>query len=279
LTNLGEEIENLFDDAWDKMVEELGGKAAWGKLSRDEQALQHAIMIKKTLISLGEDKYAALSEEEKKELDFFIWVGCGCHKNLNSVSGGNAGMIAWWDEKNITGPILLANKDNTAILKDVTPTDDLTPVEQQAFEKTSRGGVKAASIAGAIFNHKDDKKGQQDMFKWWFKHVGIPMMFPDTSNNRYGTYCEAAAVLMQHRPKFLEFLEFVKDSKKTPGFTNMEKNLYKALQDPPTLTELAVLALYAEAISHPYMRQICVHNHVRSWSIAFESRAAYGGNH
>ena len=40
----------------------------------------------------------------------------------------------------------------------------------------------------------------------------------------------------------------------------MEKNLYKALQDPPTLTELAVLALYAEAISHPYMRQIRGHN-------------------
>jgi hypothetical protein len=58
----------------------------------------------------------------------------------------------------------------------------------------------------------------------------------------------------------LEFLEFVKDSKKTPGFTNMEKNLYKALQDPPTLTELAVLALYAEAIIHPYMHQIRGHN-------------------
>ena len=154
----------------------------------------------------------------------------------------------------------MANKDNAAILNDVTSTDDLTPVEQQAFDKTSRGGVKAAGIAGAIFNHKDDKKGQQDMFKWWFQHVGLSMMFPDTSNNRYGTFCAAAAVLMQHHSKFLEFCEFVRDAKKTPGFTNMEKNLYKALQDPPTLTELAVLALYAEAISHPYMRQIRGHN-------------------
>src|SRR6202050_143178 len=167
------------------------------------------------MISLGEDKYSELSEEQKKDLDFFIWVGCGCHKNLNSVSGGNAGMVAWWDENDVTGPILLANKDNAGILKDVTSTDDLTPVEQQAFDKTSQGGVKTAGIAGAIFNHKDDKKGQQEMFKWWFEHVGIPMMFPDTSNNHYGTYCEAAAVLMQHHPKFLEFLEFVKDSKKT----------------------------------------------------------------
>ena len=108
----------------------------------------------------------------------------------------------------------MANKDNAAILKDVTSTDDLTPVEQQAFDKTSRGGVKAAGIAGAIFNHKDDKKGQQDMFKWWFQHVGLSMMFPDTSNNRYGTFCAAAAVLMQHHSKFLEFCEFVRDAKK-----------------------------------------------------------------
>ena len=36
----------------------------------------------------------------------------------------------------------------------------------------------------------------------------------------------------------------------------MEKNLYNALKDTATLTELAVLALYAQSISHPYMRQI-----------------------
>ena len=40
----------------------------------------------------------------------------------------------------------------------------------------------------------------------------------------------------------------------------MEKNLYNALKDPATLTELAVLALNAQAILHPYMRQICGNN-------------------
>ena len=34
----------------------------------------------------------------------------------------------------------------------------------------------------------------------------------------------------------------------------MEKNLVKALNDIPTRTELAVLALYAQAVSHPYMK-------------------------
>jgi hypothetical protein len=66
----------------------------------------------------------------------------------------------------------------------------------------------------------------------------------------------AGAVLVQHKSKFLEFLEFVRDKKDNRKFTNMEKNLYNALQDLPTLTELSVLALYAQAISHPYISEI-----------------------
>jgi hypothetical protein len=36
----------------------------------------------------------------------------------------------------------------------------------------------------------------------------------------------------------------------------MESNLKAALEDIPTLTELAVLALYAQAISHPYIWKV-----------------------
>jgi hypothetical protein len=39
-------------------------------------------------------------------------------------------------------------------------------------------------------------------------------------------------------------------------FSHMEENLWKALHCEATKTELAVLALYAQAISHPYMRAI-----------------------
>ena len=251
-----EEMDDLFNKARDDMIDRVGGQDAWEALSEADQALQHAIMLKQTLISLGEDKYAEMSEEEQRDLDFFVWTGCGCHKNLNSVSGGNTPMMTWWTENDVTPPILLANRDNAAVLNNLDSLDDLTPAEQHALESTTRGGVKAASLAGAIFNHKDDKKGQQDTFKWWFRKEGIAIAFPDTSNNRYGTYCEAAGVLLLHHNKFLEFLEFVRDSKKKRGFTNMEKNLYNALKDTATLTELAVLALYAQSISHPYMRQI-----------------------
>jgi hypothetical protein len=71
----------------------------------------------------------------------------------------------------------------------------LTPAEQHAFESTTQGGVKAASLAGAIFNYKDDKKEQQDTFKWWFRETGIAIALPDTSNNHYGTYCEVAGAM------------------------------------------------------------------------------------
>ena len=36
----------------------------------------------------------------------------------------------------------------------------------------------------------------------------------------------------------------------------MEQNLYKALQNPPTLSELAVLVLYAQSVTHPYMHVV-----------------------
>ena len=99
-----EEIDILFDKARDDMIDKAGGQDAWETLPEAEQALQHAIMLEQTSISLGEDKYAEMSEEEQRELDFFVWTCCGCHKNLNSVSGGNTPMMAWWAENDVMSP-------------------------------------------------------------------------------------------------------------------------------------------------------------------------------
>ena len=76
------------------------------------------------------------------------------HKDLNSVKGGNKAMMAWWGENDIPGPIHLANRDNAAVLSGMVETvDSTTPAEKRAMDVTACGGVKAASIAGAIFNH------------------------------------------------------------------------------------------------------------------------------
>ena len=64
-------------------------------------------------------------------------------------------------------------------------------------------------------------------------------------------------MLLLYLPLFIEFLELVRDKKDSRSFNHMEFNVYHGLQDIPTLTELAVLVLYMQSISHPYMRQVC----------------------
>jgi hypothetical protein len=90
------------------------------------------------------------------------------HRDLNCVKGGNAEMTTWWDENNVTGPILLANKDNAAVLKQADDSDDFTSAEQRAYDVLSGGGIKLASLAGMLYNNKNDKIGQQDMYQQFF---------------------------------------------------------------------------------------------------------------
>src|SRR4051812_4890984 len=62
--------------------------------------------------------------------------------------------------------------------------------------------------------------------------------------------------VMLHLTDFIDFLEYIKERKTNKRFNNMEQNLWDALHCTATQTELAVLALYDQAISHPYMRHI-----------------------
>jgi len=79
------------------------------------------------------------------------------HKELNSCKGGNSSMMAWWAEAGLEGPVKLMNRDNTA-----AAAEGSLAAQKRAIDVSGAGGVKATSLAGAIFNHKDDKKGQQD---------------------------------------------------------------------------------------------------------------------
>ena len=110
-------------------------------------------------------------------------------------------MEKWWKEHNVDGPIILANQDNDVVLEDrnnaIAHGDEVTPAQERALNQSTCGAIKTVQIAGAILNHKDDKKGHHDFFRdWWRKHVGIPFTFPDTSNNHFQSYCYAAAALL-----------------------------------------------------------------------------------
>ncbi|KIM87845.1 hypothetical protein PILCRDRAFT_33271, partial [Piloderma croceum F 1598] len=63
---------------------------------------------------------------------------------------------------------------------------------------------------------------------------GYSIPFLDASNICYHSHCNAATELILHHSLYLEFLELVQDKKESGSFTNMEKKLYKALQDIPT---------------------------------------------
>ena len=252
-----QELLPTFLKAKEKMIKSLGGQDKWAALSSSKQAEHDAKMMEEIVIDLGEDAYKELEEKEKKLLSLFIWTGCGCHKDLNSVKGGNASMMAWWKQNKIEPPVLLANKHNAAALKDGTSKENKapTPAQERALELSTRGAVKAAQIAGSILNHKDDKKGHHDTFRnWWEKHIGTHFTFPDTSNTRFGSYCEAAIVLVQYLDEFKEYLTFFKSTKQNQKFNHMEQNFWNALHDDKTISELVVLALYGQSISHPYVK-------------------------
>ena len=174
-------------------------------------------------------------------------------------------MAAWWIENELEEecPVLLqvANCDNDPVVQErdtaLGKGDTPTPAQERAFHKSTCGAIKTAEIAGAIFNDKDDKRGHHDIFRyWWWKHVGVPFTFPDTSNNQFQSYCNAAAALILYQDEFKDFLESLHINKQNPALNHMESNLWKALHCTSTVTELAVLAIYAEVVSYPYMKAI-----------------------
>jgi len=68
-----------------------------------------------------------------------------------------------------------------AVLADmVSDSNTITLVQEQAFETTAHGGIKATQLAGALFNYKDDKRGHHNVFCfWWQENVGSEFTFPD----------------------------------------------------------------------------------------------------
>ncbi|KAJ7292581.1 hypothetical protein C8J57DRAFT_1042576 [Mycena rebaudengoi] len=250
--------------AWNaKKIAQAGGVEGWEALSVEEQAARDARLMSEIVAVLGKEAYDALSPTDRREIDLFIWAGCCMHKDQNSFKGGNAEMMAEWPKLGLPGPILLANKDNAAILRNLldpaVPKDSpMSAQELRAFEASTRGGVKTCALAGAIFNNKDDKKGQAD------RHVDFMSRktgqqharFPDTSNTRFASHGEAAAELITYLPEYREMMDTIHWSKAQPSLTNIEKNLRDALNCPSTITELCAMVLYQQIITLPYLRHI-----------------------
>ena len=230
-----QEIYQLQMVAQTKMVQAAGRQKKWDSLPDATKSEKCAKMVEDVVQELGKGAFELLDAHEKHLLQLFIWAGCGCHKDLNTVRGGYMAMEKWWKEHDIEGPIILANRDNDAVLEErdyaIAQGDEVTPAQERALNKSMHGAIKTAQIAGAIFNHKDDKKGHHDFFRdWWRKHVNIPFTFPDTSNNRFQSYYYAAAALLLYLQFFRQFLEHLQITKQSGKLNHMEANLWKALR-------------------------------------------------
>ncbi|KAJ7913104.1 hypothetical protein B0H13DRAFT_2471303 [Mycena leptocephala] len=183
-----------------------------------------------------------------------VWCGCCMHKEMNSVKGGVQAMKLFWESIGGPAPVKLMNKANDAAAANSAPG---SKASEHALEASEGGGVKVTSLLGALFNHKDDKKGQQDTFKLYFEaFLGYTVSCPDTSNTRFQCHCDCAVFIILYLTQILEFMMFVMYSKENIGLNHLEQNILKGPKCTSTLTELAVLALYANAVSYPYMRVV-----------------------
>jgi len=250
--------------AWNhKKIADAGGLDEWNKLTILEQAERDAKLMAEIIDTLGRDAYDKLCAEDRREIDLFIWAGCCMHKNSNSFEGGNKEMTLEWAKLGLDGPMLLANKFNAATLRRVlspggTGGAEWTEEERQAFEQSTRGGVKTTALAGTVLNNKLDKKGEGTKHSNYFKEQVDENYthFPDTSNNRFGSHGDGASDLIQYLPHYVEYFETIRLAKHSGAFNHLEGNVYKALQDEATITELCAMVLYQQAVSKPYMRAV-----------------------
>jgi hypothetical protein len=247
------EIIGAVAKAWDEILAEVGGLESWELLSKERRDQLLDSIVHKVRVMFGEEAYEKLTPAEKRRVDLFIWTGCAMHKDLNSMKGGAEAMAESWEEGE--APTKLMNKHNVAAA--ATGSIEL---EKRAVDDSEGGAVKLTKLIGALVRHKDAKKGHQDVFRiFCLGKLDREIYFPDTSNIRYGSHCDVAIEICVHHDLYIDFLDsFIRNSKERAGLNNLENNVLIGLNDIPTMTEACVLGLYAQAISHPYMRRVRV---------------------
>ncbi|KAJ7752263.1 hypothetical protein B0H14DRAFT_3896675 [Mycena olivaceomarginata] len=176
-------------------VEKAGGYPAWDALGEEEQQRRCKATLRDIQRELGQEAFDKLSPEEQADIDFFVWAGCCMHKDINAFKGGVKAVEAWWDENGVDGPQQMPNRDNAATLRVAAGTT----AAARAKDVTRGGVAKLLALAGAIFRHKDRKRGQQDTPRFFFEHkLGFSICFPDTSNTRFQSTMNAACVVVTY---------------------------------------------------------------------------------
>ncbi|KAF7310617.1 hypothetical protein HMN09_00604500 [Mycena chlorophos] len=213
---------------------------------REDRAAHDLATVTALMRELGEDEMEKLPEDDRELLTLYVWTGCMMHKEQNSLKGGCTAMSGEWARLGLQQPCNLANKASkdamAALRKALYPESgdkELTDEQMATLGSLSFGGVKLTSLMGAILSNASDKKGQGDSALIFLEHhLG-----------------QAAGELLVHLDLYRNLLEHIRDKKTKTGWTNLEANCHTALFDAPTLTELCVMALYQQAITHPHVHR------------------------
>ncbi|KZV89316.1 hypothetical protein EXIGLDRAFT_582348, partial [Exidia glandulosa HHB12029] len=230
----------------------LGGSLQWLQLP-DEERLEHLLQARKaTLLRLGKEAFSALPVEEQDDARFFVRAGCCMHKDLNAVVAANERMMKSWAAAGLEPPMTIFNRDNAA-------TVALGPSEaaDRAVNASIGGGTKTAQSLGCLLNHPDHKKGAGEPFRLFMNSkLGFRVTIPGTFQCRFQSTYEMAKFIIRYRDLIIDFLRQIRAMKGTHDFNNLENNIFLALHDGPTLSELAVLAAYGTAVGRPYMLEV-----------------------
>jgi hypothetical protein len=144
---------------------------------------------------IGQEEFDKLSDQERQDINFFIWGGV--------CKGAILSMQRWWAENGLPGLVKLYNRDNAAAVS----LAEGMGVAAQAEERSASRAIKVASLAGAVFQHKDRKRGQQDTLRYYWDHeTGLNICFPDTSNTRFQSHTAACEIIILHMELILQFL-------------------------------------------------------------------------
>ncbi|KAJ7620634.1 hypothetical protein DFH06DRAFT_1105910 [Mycena polygramma] len=234
------ELADMIFQVSQEAVANAGGITAWERLAEADQKALHDAALTKFVQELGQEKFDELSDEEKQNIDLFIWGGCCMHKNLNVFKAGVLAMQQWWPDNKLEGPVKLFNRDNAAAVN----LGDGTAAATRAEDRSCGGAIKVTSLAGAIFRHKDRKRGQQDTLRYFWDHeTGLNICFPDTSNTRFQSHAGGCEVVVVNMDLFLQFLVYVKDNKISRTLNHMEMNVQTGFLCWYTRHELVVVAL------------------------------------
>ncbi|PPQ84770.1 hypothetical protein CVT26_014292 [Gymnopilus dilepis] len=237
-------VQDFAQTLWEVSVEKIaavGGLDKWGSLSNDAKDKHDQEAYRKLCLRIGQEQRARFPEDARRGAQLWVRAGCCTHKEMDSTKGGAAALTAYWNENDLTPPIKLFNKDNAAAVA-AGPSAAM----DRALSLSEGGTVKLASLAGALFNNKDEKKGLQDTHRDYFRRLlGYAINFPNTSNTRFESHLLAVAELLVHLPLYIDLLLEVRDCKEKGNFIHMEYNIY---QDTPTLTEMAALTFWPSTI-------------------------------